>query len=285
VITSSVASPRPTGRSRSIGTTTTAVARQDHLDDMPIATTEATSTRGSEGSPGPRRVVAPREPDKRVWASIVHSPQQVIRDAFDEALRRDPERSRRWVVLVDGNKDQLARIKRAARDVGVEITIVLDIVHVLEYLWSAAYAFHPEGGTEAETWVECRFLALLNGRSGGGLAKSMRAMIESHQLDVAAAEPVEAATTPDRRPRRSAWTAACPRPANVGDLTASGVRRTCQPRSVETPLPPAHDETSFECPRRAGRRDDGGLAAVEPAATSESRQEVPASKSTGTSWR
>lgn len=133
----------------------------------------------------------PRPTNKRVWASIVHSPQRVIDDAFDEALRRDPDRGRRWVVLVDGNKDQLARIKRAARSSGVEITIVLDIVHVLEYLWTAAYAFHPDGTDEAEQWVKCRLLALLNGRSGGEIAKSLRAMIKTHDLDAKAAAPVE----------------------------------------------------------------------------------------------
>jgi hypothetical protein len=39
------------------------------------------------------------------------------------------------------------KLKRTARRMGVEITIVLDIVHVIEYLWSAAYAFHPEGNS------------------------------------------------------------------------------------------------------------------------------------------
>ncbi|HEX4353631.1 MAG TPA: ISKra4 family transposase [Polyangiales bacterium] len=133
----------------------------------------------------------PRPTNKRVWASVVHSPERVIGDAFDEAFRRDPELRRHWVVLVDGNKDQIARIKRAAKGVGVEITIVLDIVHVLEYLWSAAYAFHADGSTEAEHWVECRLLALLNGRSGGEIAKSLRAMIKSHGLDADDVEPVE----------------------------------------------------------------------------------------------
>src|SRR5262249_15672606 len=98
----------------------------------------------------------PRPINKRVWASIEHTPQRVIQDAFDEAMRRDPELRRRWVVLVDGNKDQLARIKQAARDTGVKITIVLDIVHVLECLWRAAYAFHADGTTQAQEWVECR---------------------------------------------------------------------------------------------------------------------------------
>ena len=137
----------------------------------------------------------PRPINKRVWASIEHTPQRVIQDAFDEAMRRDPELRRRWVVLVDGNKDQLARIKQAARDTGVKITIVLDIVHVLEYLWRAAYAFHADGTTQAQGWVECRLMALLNGHSGGEIAKSLRAMIKTHELDEKAAAPVEAAAT------------------------------------------------------------------------------------------
>ena len=134
----------------------------------------------------------PRPINKRVWASIVHKPQRVIQDAFDEALRRDPDLRRRWVVLVDGNKDQLERIRQAARDTGVKITIVLDIVHVLEYLWRAAYAFHPDGTTDAQAWVECRLLALLNGRSGGEIAKSLRAMIKTHKLDEKGVARVEA---------------------------------------------------------------------------------------------
>jgi hypothetical protein len=137
----------------------------------------------------------PRPINKRVWASIVHEPERVIQDAFDEAHRRDPELQRRWVVLVDGNRDQLEHVKRAARATGVKITIVLDVVHVLEYLWRAAYAFHPDGSVEAQTWVQCRLSALLGGHSGGELAKALRARIKSHKLDATAAKPVEAAAT------------------------------------------------------------------------------------------
>ncbi len=137
----------------------------------------------------------PRPINKRVWASIEHQAERVIQDAFDEALRRDPELRRRWVVLVDGNRDQLERIKRAARATGVKVTIVLDIVHVLEYLWRAAYAFHADGTKDAQTWVECRLIALLGGRSGGALAKDLRAKIRSHDLDESSAKSVEAAAT------------------------------------------------------------------------------------------
>lgn len=136
----------------------------------------------------------PRPTNKRVWASVEHSAQRVIDDAFAEALRRDPQRRRRWVVLLDGQPDQLRRVRRAARTAGVQITIVLDIVHVLEYLWRAAHAFHPatskDTATEAETWVEHRLHALLHGRSGGEIAKSLRGMLARAQLDAAAAKPV-----------------------------------------------------------------------------------------------
>ncbi|MBE7449474.1 MAG: hypothetical protein HS111_11430 [Kofleriaceae bacterium] len=69
------------------------------------------------------------------------------------------------------------------RAFGAEVTIVLDIVHVIEYLWRAAYAFHAAGTEDAETSVRHRLLALLSGRSAGEFAKSLRGMVERHELD------------------------------------------------------------------------------------------------------
>lgn len=140
--------------------------------------------------PKERDAKRPRPINKRVWASIEHGAQQVVDDAFAEGLRRDPERKRRWVVLVDGQPDQIKRVQRAARKAGVEVTIQLDIVHVLEYLWRAAYAFHPESSPEAEKWVEDRLLALLSGRPAGEIAKGLRAMIVRHELNAKVAKPV-----------------------------------------------------------------------------------------------
>ena len=57
----------------------------------------------------------PKPENKQVWASVELNAEQVIARTFEEALRRDPQRKRRWVVLVDGNKDQLAAIHRAAK--------------------------------------------------------------------------------------------------------------------------------------------------------------------------
>ena len=134
--------------------------------------------------------IRPRPTHKRVWASIEHTAQEVVDDAFAEALRRDPDQRRRWVVLVDGEREQIKRVQRAARKTGVDVILVLDIVHVLEYLWRAAYAFHAAGTTEAETWVRHRLLALLTGTRAGAVAKSLRGMVARHDLDDQAAAPV-----------------------------------------------------------------------------------------------
>jgi hypothetical protein len=68
-------------------------------------------------------------------------------------------------------------------------------VHFLEYLWRAAYAFRVDGTKGAEAWVQCCLIPLLNGRTGGDLAKDLRAKIKSYKLDATAAKPVEAAAT------------------------------------------------------------------------------------------
>ena len=116
----------------------------------------------------------PRPTDKRVWASVEKSARSVIREAFAEALRRDPEKARRWVVLVDGEPSQLRAVKAEARRLGVQVTILADIVHVIEYVWGAARALFGETNAKAEKWVEDRLLGLLTGRSGGDVAKTIR---------------------------------------------------------------------------------------------------------------
>ena len=121
------------------------------------------------------RTQRPRPEHKRVWASLEKSPEQVIEEQFQEAERRDPEHKQQWVAVVDGTEEQLRLLHRLARRHGVALTIVLDIIHVVEYLWKAAYVFHAQATPEAEQWVSERLLQILNGRAGyvaGGIARS-----------------------------------------------------------------------------------------------------------------
>ena len=103
--------------------------------------------------------------DKQVWASVEQDAKTVIASAFVEALTRDPKQQREWVVLVDGEPHQLNSLKATAKQHAVEVTIVLDFIHVLEYLWKAAFCFFAVGSSDADTWVQQRALRILNGQS------------------------------------------------------------------------------------------------------------------------
>jgi len=118
-------------------------------------------------------VKRPRPENKRVWASVQRSPEVVIAEAFAEAERRDPDHNRQWVVLVDGNETQLRLLKEQSARLGVVLTIVLDLIHVLGYLWKAAFVFHKEGSEEAQSWVTERLVRLLHGH-GSHVAAGIR---------------------------------------------------------------------------------------------------------------
>jgi hypothetical protein len=110
-------------------------------------------------------VPAPKTKNKWVTASVVDDAAEVVKTVFDEAERRDPTHTRTWVALVDGNNHQIERIATEAAARNVTVTIVVDFIHVLEYLWDAAWCFYNEGDTAAETWVQDRATAILEGRA------------------------------------------------------------------------------------------------------------------------
>ena len=127
------------------------------------------------------RVEGPEAKNKWLTASVVEDAAEVIGDVFDEAERRDPEHQRTWVALVDGNSHQIDRIEKEAERRKLKITVVVDLIHVLEYLWTAAWCFFDEGDTTAEAWVRDRALAVL-----GGGALDVAAGIRRRRLERAA---------------------------------------------------------------------------------------------------
>jgi hypothetical protein len=121
---------------------------------------------------GPTDVMAPKDDEpvkgpeaKNKWltASVADDAAPVIGDVFDEAERRDPKHRRTWVALVDGNKHQIDCIEAQALKRKLDVTIIIDLIHVLEYLWTAAWCFFGEGDPRAEAWVRTRALAILDG--------------------------------------------------------------------------------------------------------------------------
>jgi len=101
--------------------------------------------------------------NKWLTASIVNAPAEVIKRVFDEAERRDPKHRRTWVALVDGANHQIDRIKFEARKRKVNVTIVVDFVHVLEYLWNAAGCLFPD--LDPTHWVHRQATRVLEGHA------------------------------------------------------------------------------------------------------------------------
>lgn len=108
---------------------------------------------------------APKAKAKWVTASVIDNAAHVVGTIFDEAQRRDPHHRRRWVALVDGNQHQIDSIQAEAAQRNVEVAVVVDLIHVLEYLWGAAWCFFAEADPAAEDWVHDRALAVLDGNA------------------------------------------------------------------------------------------------------------------------
>lgn len=148
-------------------------ANRKRMAEVAAVYTIAPWTRSPESVAGRMRRVRdateeaprPRPERKRVWASLEKAPGQVVAEAFEEGHTRDPSGTKRWVVLVDGARHQLELVRESARRIGAEITIIVDFIHVLEYLWKAAYVFKSEGSREAEEWVHERLARVLLGHA------------------------------------------------------------------------------------------------------------------------
>ena len=113
-------------------------------------------SRGKEeraGMPTP-----PRPENKRVWASLTKGKTGVIDEVLAEIQRRDPAATKTRLALTDGERALQIRV-----DQKLGVTLILDLLHVLEKLWKAAFVFHPEGSLEAELWVLDRTLRILSG--------------------------------------------------------------------------------------------------------------------------
>ena len=133
-----------------------------------------------KASPAP-----PRPEHKRVWASLVKGKTAVIQEVAEEMDRRDPARSMIRLALTDGERALQIRVDQTP-----QVTLILDLIHVLEKLWKAAYVFHPEGSLAADLWVMDRALRILFGEAGQ-VVKGIRQSITKRSISGAKRKTLE----------------------------------------------------------------------------------------------
>ncbi|MGW2254763.1 ISKra4 family transposase [Kitasatospora sp. NPDC001660] len=132
----------------------------------------------------------PKAEHKWCTASLVRPPEQLIADAFEQAEARDPKHLSPWLVLVDGARHQLDLITGETARRGVTVHVLLDFVHVAEYVWAAAHAFHKPGTAEAEAWAADHLTAILAGHAAR-TADEMTAQAGREGLPAARREAVD----------------------------------------------------------------------------------------------
>ena len=107
----------------------------------------------------------PEARDKWVSASVTESIEDMIAAAFGEADRRDPERVRQRVFLVDGNKQQITAIGDQAGERGLKVPVLIGCIHVSGYVGRAAAALHPGDPQAAGQRADGQLLRVLHGRA------------------------------------------------------------------------------------------------------------------------
>jgi hypothetical protein len=118
----------------------------------------------------------PRPEHKRVWASLTKGKTAVIDEVLQEVQRRDPHASKTHVAVTDGERALQILVSRK-----LKVTLILDLLHVLEKVWKAAHVFHPEGSPEAELYARLMSERILEGNVAQ-VVKGLRQTVTKRRL-------------------------------------------------------------------------------------------------------
>jgi len=102
---------------------------------------------------------------KRLWATLAGKDAALAATAHGVAARDGTHITHR-VALTDGSQALQERVQRQFPT----FTLVLDLIHVTEYLWKAANALLGETTARRTAWVKARTLHLLRSRSAAVVA-------------------------------------------------------------------------------------------------------------------
>jgi hypothetical protein len=117
----------------------------------------------------------PKPAHKRVRAELLVGKVALFLWLADEAIRRNPTQAKPLIFLSDGER---ALHDRQGEYLPEDAICILDLFHVMERLWKAAWCFFDESTQkrEAQEWVEKELRMLLEGKVRyvvGGLRQMM----------------------------------------------------------------------------------------------------------------
>ena len=110
------------------------------------------------------------------FGSLKMPKTDVVKLIENDAIKRNIDDKKEIVILLDGSLYQ-EKIVRASLTRIEKYTVVLDIIHVIEYLYEAAHALYSEKGKEVKKYVYELLLRILQGKVGGvigGLKQTLK---------------------------------------------------------------------------------------------------------------
>jgi len=131
----------------------------------------------------------PPPQNKRVRAELLVGKVALFLWLADEVQRRDPEGTKPVVFLSDGER---ALHEHQEEFLPEGVIGILDLFHVLEHLWKAAWCFFDEATEkpQAEAWVEAKLRRLLEG-GVGSVIRGLRVMATKRGLKGKARKTVQ----------------------------------------------------------------------------------------------
>lgn len=117
-----------------------------------------------------RATERPRPQNKRVWAELTRmhegeefsGKERLFAEMAIQIQQRDPRHRKPLACLMDGE----AALWAMQQDWFPRAVGILDLFHVLEWVWDVAHCFHREGSDEAEAFVTHQLRMLLTGKVG-----------------------------------------------------------------------------------------------------------------------
>jgi hypothetical protein len=127
-----------------------------------------------------RQAAAAKRPvpyHKRVQAELLDDKASLFASVAHQVHQRQLADPKKVLFLSDGER-VLRKLRQRYLPEAIDI---LDLWHVMEYLWDGAHVFHPEGSAQAEAWVTQRLQMLLEGKVGYVIG-GFKQMLTKHAL-------------------------------------------------------------------------------------------------------
>jgi hypothetical protein len=100
------------------------------------------------------------KPKNKIVKATFKGKKAAFEDLAQQVLDRNPGKKKECVALVDGER----KLRQLLAQYLPNFCIILDLYHVLEYLWVAAHLFYREGSEQASSWVQSMLRLLLEGK-------------------------------------------------------------------------------------------------------------------------